>query len=382
MNGPQTKGNAAASLAGMPSARWRAWIDNQTFRPRRQDYFDYLANLLDTMAGARTLKDILQNDVRRHGLGSVRGRLSWRWLQQFQASGGDLYATWQGCFPAHELALLRSAQARGNHAVVRALREMADIIGLLDHLRRSFFATLWSALLGVLLLSSMLLAVPGFTVPRLMSAFGGLPASYHGPLTRRLLDFAQWLDWLAPALLAVLMLVMAATLATLARRPGRLRRLLDGCGPWRLYRQVQGLRFMLMLAIFLRVGVDDAVTLRDALLQQRAGARDWLRHHIDAMLARLDTGTTGAAVFDVGLLERDAFWYLDDMLVSRGLTQGLGLASARLRRRIPEVFGRRALALRWGLLLFCVLAMLSLVLWHYAVIDELRRALMIFHATG
>lgn len=366
----------------MQPMAWRSWLDSRTFRARRQDYFDYLANLLDAMAGARTLKDILQNDVRRHGLGSVRGRLSWRWLQQFQAGGGDLYATWQGCFPAHELALLRSAQARGNQAVVRALRELADIIGLLEQLRRTFLATLWSALLGVGLLSSMLLAVPGFTVPRLMSAFGGLPDSYHGPLTRRLLAFADVLDLTAPALVAVPVLMAVCTLVTLGHRPGRFRQFLDGFGPWRLYRQVQGLRFMLMLSIFLRVGTDDAVTLREALLQQRSGAGDWLRHHIDAMLARLDSGATGAAVFDVGLLERDAFWYLDDMLVSRGLNQGLGLASARLRRRIPEIFGRRALALRWGLLMFCVLAMLSLALWHYAAIDELRRALMMFHASG
>src|SRR5690625_4702729 len=97
-------------------ARLQAWFSRWQFHPRRADYYRYLAALLTHSQGHFTLKDIFLRDAIRYGPRQLRGRLSSRWLQAYQHSGGDLYATWQAHFPHAELSLIRSAQALGNEA--------------------------------------------------------------------------------------------------------------------------------------------------------------------------------------------------------------------------------------------------------------------------
>src|SRR5699024_4716864 len=107
------------------------------------------------------------------------------------------------------------------------------------------------------------------------------------------------------------------------------------------------------------------------LLQVQAGAQPWLAAHVDIMLRRLERGHSGAHAFDTGLFTREQFWFLDDMVMSRGLGAGLMLSQDRLRRQILGAVARQAVVMRWTMLLACVAYVLGLVLWHYAVIDEL-----------
>jgi hypothetical protein len=69
------------------------------------------------------------------------------------------------------------------------------------------------------------------------------------------------------------------------------------------------------------------------------------------------------------------------MVASRGLHVGLSTAVGRLRQDALAVAMRQASAWRWILLLGSASSMLGLGFWHYAVIDELRRALMLLYAS-
>src|SRR5690606_13544528 len=141
------------------------------------------------------------------------------------------------------------------------------------------------------------------------------------------------------------------------------------------------LRFLSMLAILLSRDEVGSTQLRAALAMQKSGASRWLDSYINLMLDRIDSGIAGAASFDVGLLDRAHFWFLSDMIMARGLHAGLVLGTERLRAHILGATARQAAVLRWCLLLGCLAGLLGLGLWHYAVIDELRRSLMLFYAS-
>jgi len=356
-------------------------LDCRRFRGTRADYCDYLSALLSGMKGSRTLREIFAQDAARYGQKTCRGRLSSHWLQVYQASGGDLYVTWRHCFPDDELVVIRSAQAAGNSALVRVLAALSQAGMLAGRMRRIFSTALWSAAVAMVLLWCTLLAVPWWTAPRLVQAFAALPPEDYGRLTQGLLALARQVhnNWMIVMTLAVS--GWAWCLWSLPNMVGRLRDWLDRYGCWRLYRHVHGLRLLALLAILL--GDDDVAPtrLRSALNSLSLGASPWIASRLVAIRARVDAGQTGANSFDTGLLDRDQYWFLADMICARGLHAGLSLGSDRLRRQALDVAERQALALRWCLLLGVLLCILGLGLWHYAVIDEMRHALMLFYAS-
>ncbi|NGM87795.1 general secretion pathway protein [Parapusillimonas sp. SGNA-6] len=372
----------ASSLSG---PRWAASLrhaaDCRRFSASRADYYEYLSALLQGMQGRRTLKDVFEIDARRHGNGSVRGRLSMHWLGAYQLAGGDLYATWFSAFPQNELSLIRAAQHFGNATLIRTLHELSRALLLTDAARRIMTSTLWSSALAATVLCMMLLAIPWFTLPRLLQTFAGLPPEYYGSLTRALIDLgagvqAHWLFVVILALGGGLLFLWS-----LPNTSGALRRALDRHGLWRIYRTLHALRFLALLAIVLAQDEGSSTQLRPALVSQKAGLSPWLAAHVDAMLARIDAGMTGADTFDTGLLDRDQFWFLSDMIVARGLHVGLVLSAERLRTHVLGTVARQAAVLRWTLLLGCLACLMGLGLWHYAVIDELRRSLTLFYAS-
>jgi type II secretory pathway component PulF len=359
---------------------WPA-LDGWRFGAARADYYDYLSVLLLGQQGGRTLKEIFEADARRYGCGSVRGRLSQRWLQAYQAAGGDLYAAWTGSFPQAELSLIRAAQALGNAALVRTLGELSEVLRLQRQTRGILAATLWAAVLAVLAVLAMLLAIPGFTVPSLLQTFSSVPAQYHGRLTLSLLYWSDVIRAHWPFLAVLAAGAAGLVLWSLPNASGPTRRWLDRHAVWRVYRYIHALRLLSLLAILLGRGDAGAVQLKTALFLLKGGASVWQEAQVDSMLARIDSGLAGAETFDTGLLDQEQFWFLSDMVMARGLHAGLALAADRLRTHVLVTVARQALVLRWCLLLTSLLCLLGLSAWHYAVIDELRRSLMLFHAS-
>lgn len=358
-----------------------AVLDNWRFGRDRRLYYDYLAALMQGTHGSRTLKQVFAADARRYGGASPRGRLSRRWLELFQAAGGDLYATWIGVFPMAELAVLRSAQLRGNETLVATLGEMSRVLRVLDKARAILQASLMTAIIALAVLAFMLLAMPWFTVPRLRNTFDGIPAEYYGANTRSLFAFAETVGDVWPVVLAVSLILPWLLVLSFSRHQGRLRSQLDWFGPWRVYRQVQALRFLTLLAVALGRDEHGTTRLRLALSLQLAGGTPWMSGHIAAMLARVDAGEVGAAIFHTGLMDPEQVWFLDDMITARGLVEGLRRCSKWVERHVLVTVARQAAVMRWCLLLGTVASVLALALWHYAVIDDMRRALALFHAS-
>lgn len=358
----------------------RGW-DRHHFQGHRMDYYDYLASLLSGADGARTLKDVFFQDAQRYGAKTLRGRLSQEWLVTYQRAGGDLYATWEHHLPRAELTLVRASQSLGNTALLATLTELSRVLRLLQDATRILGATLWPAALAVIAATTVSLAVPWFTLPRLMDAFATVPAHYYGSLTQSLVTFASIVDHYFLFFLILIPGSAALVVWSLPNTAGPVRRHLDHFLWWKVYRDVAALRFLSFLLISLGDSVHGPVQLRSALLRQRMGASLWLGSHIDVMLERIDHGVAGPDTFDTGLFNQEQFWFLSDMILARGLSMGLSLGRDRIQSQILGVVARQATTMRWIVLLACVAYVLGLTLWHYAVIDELRRALTFYFAS-
>ncbi len=368
-------------MRGRTKAAWlRLRLDAWRFAGGRADYFDYLQAVLLGAQGCLTLRELFDRDAARYGPGSVRGRLSLIWARACEASGGDLYATWLGCFPADELALVRAAQAYGNVRLLACFQALSGHLALLIQARRMLWATLGSAAAAVLVASLLLLALPQWTVPALQQAFQGLPLAYLGGWSRALFEGADWLRVWGAWLPAGMAALLAVGLYALPRWRGPLRRWLDRWGPWRLYRQIQALRLLALISILLQPGAGASTQLRPVILLFLEDAGPWLGEHLERIADRIDQGLAGAAAFDTGLLDRDLYWYLEDMAAARGLQAALEAAHRRMAGRWLDRIRHQALALRWTALLLGVSVVLGIGLWHYAALDELRRGWMMFHA--
>jgi hypothetical protein len=81
------------------------------------------------------------------------------------------------------------------------------------------------------------------------------------------------------------------------------------------------------------------------------------------------------------LLDRDVYWYLEDMVAARGLQEGLQIVHQRMSQVWFQRIQLQAQVLRWLELLTGVASVLALGLWHYAAIDDLRRGWMMFQAS-
>ena len=156
-----------------------------------------------------------------------------------------------------------------------------------------------------------------------------------------------------------------------------LRRWLDKWGPYRLYRDVQAIAVVSTAATAVKPRAGKVMQIRQAIELQLPGASRWLSRRLQAIQNRLDDAKKGAEIFDVGLLDREIYWYLEDLTNTLGLDAGLQMTRARMETTILKRVEDRAKVLRWAALICAVLFMAGLFFWHQSVIMDMRNALMI-----
>lgn len=355
-------------------------LDVFNFASHRADYFAYLYMVLAATEGRLTIRELFDRDVQRYGLSNTRGRLSARWSELCEVSGGDLYTTWLSSFPVDELLLIRVAQNHGNQRLLTAFKALADHLDLLIQAKKILWSTVAVAVLALLIPGMLLFVLPWWTVPALKQSFSGLPDAYLGSWAGSLFtiaDFLQQWIFLLPLLIVV---PIAALVFSLPRANGPIRKQLDKFGIWRLYRQVQALRFLSLIAIILQPGTGYSSQLRPVVSLFYEGSKPWLQQHIQEIIYHIDQGTTDACAFATGLLDRDLFWFFADVSQANGLQSGLQAVHSRMRSHWLGNIQRQATVLRWFGLLVGVAMAVGIGLWHYAAIDDLRRAWMMFHS--
>jgi hypothetical protein len=162
---------------------------------------------------------------------------------------------------------------------------------------------------------------------------------------------------------------------------GRLRQVLDRGFVWRAYRDFHCIRFLAALSVMVKRRGNVSTSLRDALDLQADGAPPWRRWHVDRMIANIDDGRVGSDTFDTGIVDAETLWFLTDLIAARGMDEALLRTRERLERHVVARIARRAALLRWALLLACVAAAISLVFWHFAVVNEMRGAMTNYYSS-
>ena len=352
-----------------------SWRDSWHMRRTRADYYTYLGDLLGVLAGRRSLADVFADDARRYGPATARGRVAAIWCDRLEVTGGDLAQTWTGSFPAADLALIEVAQHAGSQALAGVLIGLGETTLLAQRLRSQLWQTVAAGVAAWVVVWLLLWAMPSYTVPRLAEVFADAPPPLPGSASARLFAWSAWsaplLPWVGPTLAAMpLALCFAAP-----RWSGAMRARLDSWPMLRIYRDIQAIRFLHVLALLLRdVQATDA-RLAAALSTIAQHSPPWLRAHVHAMCMRLDAGVIDVSAFDTGLLDPPVYWFLADAVEARGLNTGLQAARERVVFGLSTRVANESLTWRWALLLGAVGLALGIAGWHFMAIDELRRGL-------
>ena len=349
--------------------------DGRYMANRRADYYAYLSALLAATDGRRSLRDFFLDDLARFGLATPRGRVSAVWHIRFERSGGSLAQAWAGVFPDDDLALIDVAQNEGARALPAALADLARTTRLLQGVRHTLLATCATGVVACLVVIAMLASMPTITVPRIQRVFESVPSAYWGPATRALYAAADLFIVLAPALAACLALTVATLWWCLPRWSGATRMRLDSFPVFRLYRDFQAIRFLCALVLVIGDQKHTDLRMRDGLDAVAGGASPWMSNHLATMARRMGQGATQSEVFDTGLFDQETFWFMSDVMQARGLGPGLAQARERIENSVAAAILSQSRVLRWLMLLTAVACALGIAFWHFATLDELRRAL-------
>ena len=359
---------------------WRMRMAAYQFSSLRADYYDYLAEMIAMTSGAKTLLSIFEDDAQRYqGLGA-RGLLSRHWALQFPKSGGDLFTTWFGSLPTEDLVAVQAAQYAGSGALTQTLRQLAAVVRTTDAASQAFIQTVWVGLVGVMVAICAVFSIPIFTADHLARIFSEVPPELYEPWSRALFATSERLKLLWPLLLFLAVGGVTTAIWSLRHWCGAARSFADQWGIWRLYRVVQAVRFLSLLAVLLKPRGNTSARLREALLIQQRGALPWLNHHLEKMLVRIDAGSLAIEALNTGLIDRETWWYFTDMVHTLGLDEGLQRTKHRLAVHTVQRLQRQAMSLRWLLLLAAVAVVFSIAFWHFRVFDELRQSLSLYYA--
>jgi len=356
--------------------RYAAW----QFKAQRADYFDYLSDLIGVTAGTKTLLNIFHDDANRYTSSSVRGLLSGSWAERFPKVGGDLFSTWYASIPLEDLVAIQAAQYAGAGALTQTLRQLSTVVRVSDAARQAFLQTILVGVLSLCVALTSVLLIPFFTAERLALAFTSLPAEYFGPVTQSLFRTSEYLRQFWWLLVIFVLASLSGCVWSLPNLTGSVRKVLDRWGIWRLYRVVQAVRFLSLLAVLLQPRGNISARLKEALLIQRLGATPWLSLHVDIMLARIDAGFEVIEALDTGLVDEQTWWYFTDMVRTLGLDAGLQRTCERLSAHTVGKLSRQAMVIRWALLLCSVSVVLGIAFWHFRVFEELRQGLSLYYA--
>lgn len=361
---------------------WRALVSNVKiataalfFRGERAEYYEYLADLIDTTGGGKTFQSIFQDDASRYSLSTSRGMLSRLWLARFPQSGGDLFSTWSGTLPLEDLLAIQSAQYAGAQALTKTLRQLAGVVRLVDQARGLLWTTAFVGIAGLVVASVSVVSIPLFTVRQLKKVFAAVPSDYFLVWTKALFSTSEILGEIWPLLLAIFIISVWALAWSFSNWTGGLRKFADTVGPWAFYRRVQTIRFVALLVVTLSPGGSQSARLRNAIALQIQGATPWFASHLYLMVKRLELGGDAADALDTGLIDPEIWWYFTDLARTLGLDEALVRTRFRIEVHALRKIKTQAQYLRWFSLLLALSIVLVIAFWHVQVFEELRQAL-------
>lgn len=364
------------TIAGMTTD---AKIASIIFAGKRSDYYMFLADTISGTRGRKSLVDIFMSDVERYG-NSARGKLSLHWAKQYRAGGGSLQLTFAGTLPSDDVAVLHTLLRNGGErALENALRDLSENSALMSKARMIMLFTTLAGLVCLSMTLGMFIAMPSYTVPKIVDAFSMLPLSEYPKSAASLVALADFVKDSSVMLVMAAVAIVSVVTWSLSYVTGKPREYLDKYGfVWGLYRDFQSIRFLSTLAALVRESDNTAVNLKPALIMQIHGASRWKKYHLNKILEYVGRGKVGPEIFTTGIMDQTMQWYISDLIESRGFSDALQYVKERLKDRVLKRITVQSLVVAWVLLLSSLAVSAYLLAWHYSAIDDLRRSLQLY----
>lgn len=375
----------------------RQWIANvrehslrhhfavREFRARRADFYESLCDTMEATAGKKTLQNILQDDCERYGgVTTLRGYLSDYLANRLMTDArGRVSEMFEGIVPAEDRLIIEISEAAGPGALEQCLRDLADYTRLQERAKEAFQWTIFAAVFTLALFVGMLFVVAFFSYPRLADIFSSLPAEMWRGWA---LAFRRLAEFLRSNLILILGMGGVGVyllLWSLRNLTGPIREKLEDRFIWRAYRDFQAIRFMMTLAVILTPRQGNTISLQNGILMLDDPRNPWLSWHIQKMTAKIEEEhLTGPETFDTGILPKSLYFNLADRCQSHGVDVGLQQTRRQVEVRVLGDIAKRATVMRWVLFAISVGGLIGILLFHFAAIESLKRALQMFYMSS
>lgn len=351
------------------------------FRKNRADYYEYLADVLSDSNGRILLHDLFTKDSNRYAGDSFwrkisphpRAVLSAYWASKLLHTGANLADTWRGTLPDGDMLIISPAVKKGGTgALPESLREVARIVRVMEEARNIFLSIITAAIFGIIIVIITLSIIPMVAWPAIKEAFDFIPISYYGPNALSMESFSKaYPKYFGPILISVFSLAYLYKWS-LKKWKGKARQWADKLVIYRVYKTYRGAMFLATLAPLVKNG--SGLNLREAIETVSKEAEPWLKWYCDKILENLDLGMQDASLFDVGLLETDALYYLLDMSEAKELETGLKITGTRAERDMGKTIKLRAFVLRWSILFASLFIVAFMLFQTFMSIKEMNDA--------
>jgi hypothetical protein len=108
-----------------------------------------------------------------------------------------------------------------------------------------------------------------------------------------------------------------------------------------------------------------------------AAAEPWLRWHCDQIVENINqSGGQNPDIFDTGLLDDEALYFLMDLVESKGFDEGLQATGRRTERLAVKTVASRAAVLRWMLLILGLATVATVLVLTMGTIFQMKGAIM------
>jgi len=273
--------------------------------------------------------------------------------------------------------MIRILEERGGPDVFEeGLKELATNVQLSQQAMGIFYGAMVRVALPLLVLIGMLIMVPNFTVPELRANAASVPPANYPLAAQELFALSDFLAGNAVMVITALIAVLLAVVGSLSRLRGPLRGYFDRYGlVWGIYRDLQAIKFLTSLSLILKKRNDESGRLDAALSLLRRGASPWLGYQIDAMRKGIYDNYDDQDVFDVGILDRDMTFYLQDLIVSRNIDDALIYIRPRLETSLLKTMNKRASRVAFVLLIMTSFAGVYLYQLHSEAASGLQQAM-------
>lgn len=351
------------------------------FKKHRADYYEYLSDILSDSDGRVLLQGVFEKDSERYSSNSLWGKifphpratLSKYWAHKFFDSGANVSETWRGTLPDGDMLIISAATEHGKSgALPEALKEVARLVRIVEEARRIFLSIIAAAVIAVIIVFATLSIIPLIAWPAVKESFDFVPISFYGPHALAMENFSKvYPVYVGPVLISIFLLAYIYKWS-LTKWKGKARQWADRLVIYRVYKTYRGAMFLSTLSTLAKRG--SGLNLREAIESISNEAEPWLKWYCAKIIDNLDLGIQDGKLFDVGLLENDALYYLFDMSEAKELETGLKLTGNRTERDMGKTIKLRAVILRWSLLIASLLVVAIMLFQMLMSIRELNDA--------